>query len=174
MKGSVQGKYKIGCQCQRVRGIVSLQAVLLTVCATLSVLNQDGSYAPSPWLTRRCTKHELVLDVKAAALHALSLHPTPTQTPVEPSGQQLMAQQVQQARQQSSLLQQVVQQFQKQPVQQFNRQHVQPDPTQGVHELSPASNVTPFFHDVSEDPDLEEARDEEEEDEDDSWWWKSS
>ena len=160
VEGSVQEKYQVGCQCQRVRAIALLQAILLTVCATLSVLNQDGSYAPSPWLTRRGTKHELVLDVKAAALHALSLRPTPAQTPVMPSGQQLMTQQVQQARQQSSLLQQVVQQFQKQPMQQLDRQHVQPDPTQGVHELSPASNVTPFFHDVSEDPDLEEARDE--------------
>ena len=175
MEGCVQWKYQVVCQRQRARAIVLLQAVLLTVCATLSVLNQDGSFAICPWRTRHeDARDELVLGVKRAALHALSLHPAPTQDPMEPSGQQVMTQQVQQARQQSSLLQQVVQQFQKQPVQQSDRQHVQPDPTQGVHEPPPASHVTPnsIFQDVPEDPDLEYARDfDNDEDEDDSWWW---
>ena len=137
-----------------------MQAVLLPVCATLSVLNQDGSYATTPWLTRQAAytpPDELVLD-KAAALQALSLHRAPLQPPV---GQQRVIQQVQQAGQQAE--QKIVQQSLRQPV--------QPNPSQGVRELSPASNVTPvpFFHDVPEDP--EEARDD---DDDESWWWNES
>ena len=149
-----------------------MQAVLLPVCATLSVLNQDGSYATSPWLTRQgpyTAPDELVLG-KAAALHALSLHRAVPQPLVKPNGQQRTTQQVQQVVQQSE--QQIVQQLGKQPVQQSERQHVQPDPTQSVHGLSPLSNVTPepFVHDVSEDP--EAARDDDDDDDDDdSWWW---
>ena len=105
-----------------VEPVVVMQAALLPVCATLSVLNQDGSYAMSPWLTRQETfKLEGFpnedLDIKAAALHALSLHPTAPHTPVKPGEQQRMSQQVQQAGQQSE----------SQVVQQSERQHVPQD-----------------------------------------------
>ena len=143
-----------------------MQAVLLPVCDPLSVLNQDGSYATSPWLACQAdmSSDALVLDIKAAALHALSLNRAIPQPSVKLSGQQRTTRQVQQVGQQSE--QQIVQQLDKQPVQQSERQQVQPDPSQGVHGLSPASNVTAgrFFHEVSEDP---EARDD---DDDDSWW----
>ena len=65
-----------------------MQAALLPVCATLSVLKNDGSYANSPWLTRQepyTPADELVLD-KAS--------PQPS---VKPNGQQRESQQVQQA-----------------------------------------------------------------------------
>ena len=165
----MQAECHVVCLCERARAIVVMQAVLLPVCATLSVLNQDGSYATTPWLTRPeayTPLDELVFD-KAAALQALSLHRAPLQPPV---GQQRVTQQVQQVGQQAE--QKVVQQSERQPV--------QPNPSQGVRELSPASNVTPvlFFHDVSEDP--EEAKDDADGDDDDaaaddddeeSWWW---
>ena len=54
-----------------------------------------------------------------------------------------MTQQVQQAGQQSSLLQQPVQQLVTQPVQHSEGQPVQQESTQGVHELSPATKMTP-------------------------------
>lgn len=76
-----------------------MQAALLPVCATLSVLKNDGSYANSPWLTRQepyTPADELVLD-KAAALHALNLHQASPQPSVKPNGQQRESQQVQQA-----------------------------------------------------------------------------
>ena len=152
MEGSVQAECQVVCLCERARAIVAMQAVLLPVCATLSVLNQDGSYATTPWLTcqEAYTPLNEVVFEKAAALQALSLHRAPLQPPV---GQQRMTQQVQQVGQQSEQL------------------VVQPYPSQGVHALPPVSHVTPipFSHDVPEDP--EEARDDEEEDEDDSWWW---
>ena len=141
-----------------------MQAVLLPVCATLSVLNQDGSYAACPWLICHeayTLPDEVVVD-KAAALQALSLHWAPLQPPVS---EERMTQQVQQAGQQAE--QKVVQQSERQPV--------QPDPSQGVRELSPASNVAPvpFFHDVPEDP--EEASDDDvDDDDDDSRWWNDS
>ena len=154
--GCTQAAYIVVCACERARATVLLQAALLPVCATLSVLKNDGSYAPSPWLTRQgpyTPADELALG-KPADLHPLIMYEASPQPSVKPSGQQRMGlRQAGQgggswagwagwvAGQQSQ--QQPVQQLETQPVQRSEGQPVQQESTQGVHELSPATKETP-------------------------------
>lgn len=52
-----------------------MQVELLPLCATLCVLNQDGSYAATPWLSpqQACQLHDQTALSQAAASQALSL-----------------------------------------------------------------------------------------------------
>ena len=88
-----------------------LQAALLTLCTTLCALNQDGSYATLPWLTRKEAGKlfgQTALS-KAAKLDALSLQQDipqhaeqqPMQETAQHTGKQLLTGGMQQPQQQT-------------------------------------------------------------------------
>ena len=139
--------------------VMLLQATLLPLCTTLCALNQDGTYATVPWLTRQEAGklYEQTALSKAAALDALSLQ---QDTPQHAEQQPMQV---------------------KQPyVPQHDKQHVQQTADPATHELSSVSNATSgsFFQDVPDDASdisdkTEEGKNREsrEEKEDNSWWW---